>query len=62
MKSRMFTVVAVFALLTPARAQTNSQVAEAGQTFKQRCQSCHQAPDLNFATDRAWLDQVNRTA
>ena len=37
-------------------------VTDAGRVFAQRCSSCHQAPDLKFATDRAWLDQVNRTA
>ena len=36
-------------------------VAGAGQTYRTRCVSCHQPPDLSFATDRAWLDQVNRT-
>ena len=38
------------------------QVAEAGAVFQKNCISCHQPPDLAFATDRAWLDQLNRTA
>ena len=25
------------------------------------CTQCHQPPDLQFATDQAWLDQVHRT-
>jgi hypothetical protein len=43
-------------------AQNDKQVTEAGGLFKSRCMNCHQPPDLSFATDRAWLDQVNRTA
>jgi hypothetical protein len=27
----------------------------------QSCVACHQPPDLRFATDQAWLDQVHRT-
>ena len=38
------------------------KVAEAGAMFQKNCISCHQPPDLKFATDRAWLDQLNRTA
>jgi mono/diheme cytochrome c family protein len=34
----------------------------AGKLFQQACAGCHTAPDARFATDRAWLDQVNRTA
>lgn len=26
-----------------------------------RCAQCHQPPDLQMATDQAWLDQVRRT-
>ena len=26
------------------------------------CIRCHQPPDLNFPTDRAWLDQIKRTS
>jgi cytochrome c551/c552 len=42
-----------------ALGQTESEM---GARFRQGCMSCHQPPDKNFATDRAWLDQVNRTA
>ncbi len=38
------------------------KIAEAGAVFQKNCNSCHQPPDLKFATDRAWLDQLNRTA
>ena len=34
----------------------------AGEIFAQRCSTCHVAPDLAFATDRAWVDQVQETA
>ena len=34
----------------------------AGEMFAQRCANCHPVPDPKIATDRAWLDQVNRTA
>jgi hypothetical protein len=34
----------------------------AGGQFQARCVRCHQPPDLNFATDRAFLDQVHRTS
>jgi hypothetical protein len=30
--------------------------------FRGRCASCHTIPDLGLRADRAWLDQVNRTA
>jgi hypothetical protein len=30
--------------------------------FGASCADCHQPPDLEFSTDRAWLDQVKRTA
>jgi len=50
------------AIAACAFSQTDSRVAEAGRMFQQRCASCHQPPDVRFATDRAWLDQVNRTA
>lgn len=30
--------------------------------FKRRCAGCHTVPDVGLRTDRAWLDQVKRTA
>ena len=38
------------------------EIAAAGTTFRKTCRHCHQAPDLRFGTDRAWLDQLRRTA
>ena len=32
------------------------------QLFQNRCANCHQPPDLRFATDRAWLRQVEDQA
>lgn len=37
-------------------------MAEIGKKFRRSCMHCHLAPDLRFATDRAWLDQIHRTA
>ena len=38
------------------------KLAQAGNLFEKNCISCHRPPDLAFATDRAWLDQIKRTA
>ena len=45
-----------------ATAQSDALVVEIGENFRRNCTHCHQPPDLQFATDRAWLDQVHRTA
>ncbi|MHC4550973.1 MAG: hypothetical protein ACYTEZ_19660 [Planctomycetota bacterium] len=34
----------------------------AGEIFQARCAGCHAVPDPALRTDRAWLDQVRRTA
>lgn len=44
---------------TPAGAQ---ETPDAATLFEQRCSNCHTVPDRAIATDRAWLDQVQRTA
>lgn len=51
-------------LLRPAQdpATEAEAVAAAGELFQQRCITCHQPPDLELATDRAWLAQVKDTA
>jgi len=36
--------------------------SEAEQLFRERCTSCHVAPDAAFAVDRAWLAQIKDTA
>lgn len=33
-----------------------------GERYRKTCAHCHQSPDLRFATDLAWLDQIRRTA
>jgi len=37
-------------------------IREAGAKYQKNCMSCHQPPDLRFATDRAWLGQIRETA
>ena len=61
---RISLLAAVAALFGASRAaaQSDALVAEIGATFRRTCTHCHQPPDLQFATDRAWLDQVHRTA
>ena len=54
---RAFVITAVFALA----AAGNASAQELAGQFR-ACIRCHQPPDLNFATDRAWLDQINRTS
>lgn len=36
--------------------------AQAREIFEGRCVECHVPPDPLFETDRAWIDQVRRTA
>ena len=43
-------------------AGRDTLMAEIGEKFRRTCTHCHQVPDLQFATDRAWLDQIHRTA
>lgn len=59
MKPLFIAALAVAVLSAPTRAAQTDETAE--QRFE-RCAGCHQPPDLRFATDRAWLDQVRRTA
>ncbi len=33
-----------------------------GALFSERCSACHTVPDPSLRTDRAWLDQIHRTA
>ena len=39
----------------------NASAQELAGQFR-ACIRCHQPPDLKFPTDRAWLDQINRTS
>ena len=38
------------------------ETASATALFRESCTSCHVPPDPAFATERAWLEQVARTA
>jgi cytochrome c2 len=62
--SMLSAFVALTACATSGRAAepTSAEVAEAGAKYRKTCRHCHEAPDLRFETERAWLDQVNRTA
>ena len=52
---------AAFALLDAPASRAGGPESSA-KLFGERCASCHTVPDPKIATDRAWLDQVNRTA
>lgn len=54
-------LVLTFTCAGTTAAQTPEGHTPAAQTFRARCISCHQPPDLTFYTDVAWLDQVHRT-
>lgn len=59
---RVYASIALLVLAAAAApAPGQHSVAEAGKTF-QKCQGCHQPPDPQLASDRAWLDQLRRTA
>jgi mono/diheme cytochrome c family protein len=55
-------LVSTVAVAASTNAPVDDHVEEAGRTFQAQCLSCHTPPDLRLATDRAWLDQVKRTA
>ena len=57
-------LVTLIASATTGRSAepTSVEVAAAGAKYRKTCLHCHEAPDLRFETERAWLDQVNRTA
>ena len=55
------------ALTLPLLGFSTSQVGaqnikESGANYQKNCMSCHQPPDLRFATDRAWVGQIRETA
>ena len=54
----IFLLVAAAWIGLPA---TNGAEPGIGQTFQQRCASCHTMPDLDLRTDRAWIRQVSET-
>ncbi len=49
-------------LLFLAAASLAGDQDDAGKSFQARCANCHTVPDPAIRTDRAWLDQVKRTA
>lgn len=55
---------AVLLLAPAALAEEGPELtpAEAARAFQRTCSPCHTVPDRSSAFDRAWLDQVNRTA
>ncbi len=47
-------------LARPAEERPGAE--DPARVFGERCASCHAVPDPDLRTDRAWLDQVRRTA
>ena len=45
----------LFAIALTAGDEASSQL------FEHNCSSCHVAPDATFATDRAWIHQLEET-
>ena len=43
-------------------AEPDTTPAEAGAKYQKNCMGCHQPPDLDFATDRAWIGQIQETS
>ena len=60
----MKTTAALLLLLAaPALAADDAITpAEAGAKYRKNCMGCHQPPDLDFATDRAWVGQIQETS
>lgn len=61
MRRTTFYATLVICSLATTFLQAQMSEAEAGRSFKTGCLHCHQPPDLTFASDRAWLDQLLRT-
>ncbi len=53
--------VATFSSVVIAQHNGENMLKNIGQTFTKDCAACHVIPDPSFRTDRAWLDQINRT-
>lgn len=62
----MLAVVAGQVRTSPAEqhggARAHAEPDDPRVLFEQRCVACHVGPDLAFATDRAWVEQVRGTA
>ena len=50
------------AAFLPKQTLADRPADRAGEMFQARCANCHFIPDPSVRTDRAWLDQVNRTS
>ncbi|MBI4616945.1 MAG: hypothetical protein HY720_25255 [Planctomycetes bacterium] len=62
---RRFTLMAGLVLAVASGAalgQATDEEQAAAKLYGESCSNCHRAPDLRFDTDRAWLDQIERTA
>ncbi len=62
MPMRQWMPIVCCLLASPSALHAQVTPQAAGKTFQTQCLSCHQPPDLTLATDRAWLDQIKRTA
>ncbi|MHC5011232.1 MAG: hypothetical protein ACYTG6_09810 [Planctomycetota bacterium] len=49
-------------VLTADEDEGEAPVPEVDRLFLDECIDCHRPPDPAFEVDRAWLDQVHRTA
>ena len=57
-------LVGLFSFVSPDEhgRPKHSDLNRAGALFIESCISCHLPPDPNYATDRAWLNQIKDTA
>lgn len=39
-----------------------TEIAEAGAKYQKNCMGCHAPPDRRFASDRAWIGQIQETS
>ncbi len=49
-------------ILTPGSDAQQSRNPGVAKIYANSCRSCHLVPDKRFATDRAWVGQIIRTA
>ncbi len=45
-----------------AQEKDTPKQVDVARIFQHNCRSCHTVPDLRQELDRAWLEQVHRTA
>ncbi|MHC4923707.1 MAG: hypothetical protein ACYTG4_06460 [Planctomycetota bacterium] len=69
MSCRLLLAVALLAAAVPALAQEDAPAQgdkdakdPSAVLFAKNCATCHAIPDTTLRTERAWLDQVNRTS